>query len=873
MPNKSKPPKIVKWLLNLFFHDGKNQTANGDFEEIYNEIRKEKGLLYAKLWCWLQVFISIFPFIKGKIYWSLVMFKSYLKISFRNLVRQKGYSFINISGLAIGMACCLLLLAYIFSELSYDKYHEKSDRVYRLCSDFKIAGNNLNIPKSSAKIVDVLKQNYPEIEDVVLLNKMDQTSVKFEDKQFFENKIFFASNSIFNVFSYPMINGDPSTALETAYSVVITEDMVQKYFGTKDPIGQILKIQDEGDFKIKGVIKNVPKNSHFIFDMLCSFQTHYSHKQASLQNWFHVNYYAYLLLQEKTNFKSFESKFPEFITTNMGQLLKAYVAEFNMYLQPLTSIHLHSQLQQEISGNSNIINIYIFSAIALFILLIACINFMNLSTARSANKAKEVGMRKVLGAHRSRLIKQFLGESLIYSFIALLIAFILVGLIIPYFNSLAGIELNLEFTNLKILILGFLGLTLIVGFVAGSYPALFLSKFKPVKVLQCSSKSGAANHRFRNILVLGQFTISILLIIATGITLRQLNFMKHEKLGFNKEQLIVLSIRNDNLNPPINTIKEELKNHVGIINVATASHVPGETTYKNPYIPEGFPDDQSQWMGQYNIDHDFIPTMGIKIVAGRNFSIDFTSDSDQAVLINETAAKQFNWENPIGKKIGVITGPGAKDRIFAEVIGVVQDFHTESLHKKIDPIIISNTSNQDYNALCIRLSPTNMRETIHFIEQMWNEIAPNYPFEYFFLDDSFDYQYREDERLSKIFSYFTFLAIFIACLGLLGLTSFTTEQKTKEIGIRKVLGASVVKVVLLLSKEFIKWIILANIIAWPIAYFFMKEWLQNFAYQTKLGLDIFILSGIAALLITLITVGYQSIKSALANPVESLKYE
>jgi len=871
MNEKSKPPKIVVWLLNLFFHDGKNQTANGDFEEIYNDIKKEKGTFRAKLWCWLQVLVSIIPFIKGKTYWSLVMFQSYLKISFRNLIRQKGYSFINISGLAIGMACCILLLAYIFSELSYDKYHEKSDRIYRLCSDFKIAGNNLNIPKSSVKIANVVKQNYPEIEDLVLLNRMDRTSVQFADKQFFESRIFFASNSIFNVFSFPMINGDPSTALETAYSVVITEEMANRYFGTDDPIGKILKIQDEGDFKITGVIKNVPKNSHFTFDMLCSFETHYLGNKSNFENWVFVNHRAYLSLQKKADYKTLKAKFPEFVKTNMGQLLDRYKAEFNMYLQPLTSIHLHSHLQQEISGNGDIINIYIFSAIALFILLIACINFMNLSTARSTNKAREVGMRKALGAHRSRLVRQFLGESLIYSSIALIIAFFLVGLILPSFNSLTGTELNLEYANLKIVILGFFGLTFIVGLISGSYPALFLSKFMPAKVLQGNLKSGTTNHRFRDILVLCQFIISIILIITTGIILRQLNYMKHEKLGFDKEQIIVLPIKDDNLNPHIATFKQELKSNIGVINVAAASHVPGETTFKNPFIPEGFADDQSQWMGEFNIDHDYLPTMGIEIVDGRNFSKDFTSDTDHAVLVNETAIDQFNWENPIGKKIEVITGDD--NRIFLNVVGVVKDFHFESLHKKIEPIIITNTSYYDFNVLCIKIAPNNIKQATKLIEEKWSEIAPNSPFDYFFLDDSFDYQYREDERLSKIFSYFTFLAIFIACLGLFGLVSYTAEHRKKEVGIRKVLGASVVKVVLLLSKEFIKWIILANLIAWPIAYLFMNKWLQNFAYQTNLGLDIFILSGIAALMITLITVGYQSVKSALANPVKSLKYE
>jgi len=870
--NTKNPPKLAQWLLHRFYADKNDFTSIGDFEEVYNQIAQENGKVRARIWYWLQTMLSMKSIIIGNIYWRFIMFTNYLKIAVRNFKRHKGYSFINVAGLGIGMACCILIIAYVLSELSYDKYHKNANRIYRICSDLKIGDNVLNIPKTSPRIMETLQQNFPEIKNVVRLNRMSKTTVKYNDIQFFENRIFYADNSIFDVFTFPLINGDKTSALVTAHSVVITQQIAERYFGDEDPLGKILTIDNEDNYKVTGVIENISQNSHFIFDMLCSFETHYANNVRRMDDWFNVNYRGYILFKEMGDINTFEKKVADLIDSQLGDLLEAVGGEIGIYFQPLARIHLHSHLLQEISANGDIAYVYIFSAISLFILLIACINFTNLSTARSLNRAREVGLRKVLGADRTRLIRQFLSESMLYSFGSLLIACVLVLLALPLFKSLTGIELSAQLKELHWFIAGFLGLTLLVGIIAGSYPAFFLSAFKPNKVLRGTLSSGTTNLRFRNILVVVQFIISVVLIVSTATILKQLNFMKDQKLGFNKEQVVVIPIRGNSIFQARNAVKEELKSYNGVINVALSSHVPGETTFKNPFIPEGFTDEQSIWMGELTADQDYFTTMGIEIKSGRNFSSEFSTDADLAILVNEAAVNRFGWENPVGKKIRVFTGPGSSERIILNVIGVVKDFHLTSLHEEIEPLIIANTA-RSINTFIIRISPQNMSETLAALENIWRKFEPNFPFDYFFLDESFDSQYRADEKLSRIFSYFTFLAIFIACLGLFGLASFTAEQRTKEIGIRKVLGASISSILLLLSKEFTKWVLIANIFAWPIAYFLMNKWLQGFAYRTSLHLTVFGYSTLLALLIAMFTVSFQAIRAAQANPVDSLKYE
>jgi putative ABC transport system permease protein len=798
------------------------------------------------------------------------MLKNYLKIAFVNLKKHKAFSFINIFGLAIGMACCILIASYVIHELNFDKFHEKADNIYRLRSDLKISGEELSVPKSSPPMADYLVQNYPEVIDAVRFRRIGRVPIRYGENLDYEDHIFFADNSVFDIFSFPLVKGDSHTALTKAHSCVITEDMAQKYFGSEDPIGKLLNINDQSDFTVTAVMKNVPQNSHFIFNMLCSFETYAQNNKRDMNHWLSINNYTYILLEKGADHKQLEMKLPAMIEKNVGAMLKYTKGELLLSLQPLASIHLHSDLMQEISGNSNIVYVYIFSAIALFILAIACINFMNLSTARSASRAREVGMRKVLGADRGKIIRQFLSESILNSILSCIIALIVVDFTLPLFRSISGIDLRIDYAQNFWLIPVLVGLAVFVGLVAGSYPAFFLSAFQTTRVLKGEYKAGKAGNRFRSVLVIVQFTISIALIVGTIVVFNQLNFMKNRRLGFQKDQVVVVPVSDESTLSSLKPIKEELESHTGIVRVAASSHVPGQTTYFNPFIPEGFALDEMQYMGELYVDHSFIPTMGIEIVAGRNFSEEFTTDPSESVIINETAAKKFGWEEPIGKTIREVSASRKVNKY--TVIGVVKDFHMESLRKKITPLFIGCTTHY-INSLSVRIKTENIPATLSFLEQKMRALDPFRPFEYAFLDDSFDAQYRSEERLSRVFSYFAILAVFIACLGLFGLASFTAEQRTKEIGIRKVLGASVSGIVLLLSKEFTKWVLIANVIAWPIAYFASRLWLQGFAYRTRLTLTAFVFSAIISISIAIFTVSYQAVRSAVTDPVDSLRYE
>jgi putative ABC transport system permease protein len=798
------------------------------------------------------------------------MVKNYLKIAFVNLKKHKAFSFINIFGLAIGMACCILIAAYVFHELSYDRFHEKADRIYRLKSELKISGDDLDIPKSSPPMADYLVQNYPEVIDAVRFRPLGRVPVRFRDNLFYEDQIFFADNSVFEIFDFPILKGDPNTALNTAHSIVITEDVARRYFGTEDPLGKLLTINNQSDFTVTGVLKNIPHNSHLNFSMLCSFETYAKDNRKEMQGWLFLNHYTYILLEKGADCRRLEHKLPEMIEERIGAMLRMAKADLTLSLQPLTSIHLHSNLMQEISGNSNIVYVFIFSAIALFILAIACINFMNLSTARSANRAREVGLRKVMGADRAKIIRQFLSESILNSFLSFILALILVDLTLPLFRSISGVELRIDYAHNFWLVPGLVGLALLVGVVAGSYPAFFLSSFQPTRVLKGEFKTGKKGTFFRSTLVIVQFTISIALIFATVIVFNQLQFMKNRRLGFQKEQIVVIPISDESTLDSLRPVKQELENHSEIVMAAASSHVPGQTTYFNPFIPEGFTHEQMQYMGELYIDHDFIPAMGIEILEGRNFSDELATDINESVIINEAAARKFGWDKPVGKTIGEVT-VSQKIRKYT-VIGVVKDFHIESLRKKIAPLFIGNTTH-NFNSLSVRLKMENVQATLSFLENKMQQIDPSRPFEYAFLDDTFDAQYRSEERLSRIFSYFAVLAVFIACLGLFGLASFAAEQRTKEIGIRKVLGASVSGIVMLLSKEFTKWVVISNALAWPLAYFALRLWLQGFAYRTKISLAAFVLSAIISAFVAVFTVSYQAIRSAVTDPVESLRYE
>ncbi|MDH5704772.1 MAG: ABC transporter permease, partial [Candidatus Aminicenantes bacterium] len=748
------------------------------------------------------------------------MIKNYIKTAFRNLIKHKAFSLINISGLAIGMACCLLIIIFVQDELSYDKFHAKADRIYRMTSEENQRGIIANYPLVFSGVPSVLQNDYSEVLNFVRFDPRLNVLIGSGDKQFYEERLFYADASVFEVFTFPLIKGDPRTALKEPYSIVLTEKMAEKYFSGEDPIGQTLTIDNEHDYKIKGILKRIPRNSHIKFDFLASVATLEAQdpRYGKLWAW---NCYAYLLLPGDYSYLGLERKFPDFIRRHRGE--KA-AQSYAFSLQPLTSIHLHSHLAYEIEASGDIRYVYIFSAIAFFILLIACINFMNLSTARSVNRAKEVGVRKVLGADRIRLTKQFLGESLFLSLVALPIAVALVELFLPAFNVLTGKDLRIDYFGNSVVLIGLTGILLFVGIISGSYPAFFLSTFRPSEVLKGKLKAGSGSSLFRKVLVVVQFSISIVLIAGTIIIYNQLDFIRNKKLGFDKDHVVVMPVSRSGIGQNFEAFKRELLQNPGVESVCGSTSLPSLLPTRSVFIPEGVEEGERLTLRNVLVDYDFIKTFGLEIKEGREFSRDFATDMKEAFVVNEAAAKEFGWDSAVGKRLIDLEGPKG------HIVGVVKDFHFRSKHQRIEPLILSLLPSSRYvYFVSVKIKSSNISDTLAFLKSRWNAFSPGWPFEYFFLDDNFDRMYKSEDRLRQVFLTFTFLAIFIACLGLFGLAAFTAEQRTKEIGIRKVLGASVPGVVLLLSKEFIKWVLIANVIAWPVAYFALSRWLENFA--------------------------------------------
>ena len=800
------------------------------------------------------------------------MFRNYLTVAVRNLLRHKVYSLINILGLAIGLTCCILILLYVQDDLSYDRHHEKADRIYRVIREIHMKGTDPSYSVGTlGPLAAALQDDFPEIQHAVRAHNRG-TWISYGDKGFFQSHRV-ADASILDVFTLPLIKGDPQTVLKDPYSILLTEQMAQKYFGDEGAIGKVVNVEDKyfgGDYTITGILQDIPRNSHFYFDCLSSTVTPSSFMQDTWVIWHQASYrpvQTYLLLHEGHAPAELERKFPDFVERHMGAEVRAHMT---YSLQPLTRIYLYSNVDYGIPWYGGITYVYLFSSIAFFILLIACINFMNLATARSANRAQEVGMRKVVGTHRVQLIGQFLGESILLSFLALLLAVVLVGLVLPAFNDLAGKPLSLNMDNSGLMLLGLPVIGLLVGLLAGSYPAFLLSAFQPVEVLKGTLKIGSKSTWLRRGLVVFQFSISIFLIIGTMIVYNQMEYIRNRKMGFAKEQIVVMNIlwQDQSLIQRYEIVKNEFLQHPNVLKATASLSLIGIWGSYDTFRLEDAPGEEWRMLTLV-VDEDFLETYEMKLIAGRNLPEGTVSDSSQAFILNETAVKKLGWTDPIGKPLELETNKG----IFrGNVIGVVKDFHTASLREEIAPTVLYKYQPL-FRWISLKISSDNIPATMDFLKKKWKRLIPQRPFRSSFLDDDLDGMYRTEMRLSQIFRIFSLLAIFIACLGLLGLTSFTTQQRTKEIGIRKVLGASVSSIVLLLSKEFVKLVAVANIIAWPVAYYIMKNWLQDFAYRIDIGIETFVLGGVLALLIALITVGYQAVKAATANPVDALRYE
>lgn len=870
---RSRLSRLAGWLIRKTTSYEEKFSIEGDFEEEFNELAQVQGNRRALWWLWKHLFRSLPVFIRDSLYWRYIMVHNYLKVALRSFRKHKGYSLINIFGLAIGMAVCILILLWVRDELSFDRFHKNAARIHRVTLDADVGGNRLYAPVIMTPAAPAMVKEYPEIMKAARLKRPNRRPVVYHTKTFLEDAVGYTENSFFEIFTFPFIQGDPETALDTAYSVVITESTAIKYFGQEEPLGKTLKIDGDRDFTVTGVVADPPRNSHIDFHMLCSLETALEEEPQARENWFDIQFYTYILLADNTTCEKVEAKLPGLIDNHLGEMLKSMGGTLKLELQPLTSIHLHSDFERDISSHGNITHVYLFCGVAFFVLLIAGINFVNLSTARSTKRVQEVGMRKTLGAVRSRLIGQFLGESVLYSFTALIMGVLMVKLALPAFRSVVDRDLSLSFFHMPWLVPLFIAIALIVGVLAGGYPAIFLSSFSPVRMLKGKLSSKASGRIFRRVLVIVQFAISIALIICTLMIYQQIQFMKTKQLGFNKEHVIIIPGIDKRIQESYADIRSQFRAIPGVLDVGASSYVPGRGRIVGGFIPEGLADGQSMTMDTLDVDFDYFPTMGIEMAAGRNFSAKMATDPTEAVIINETAAKKIGWEAPVGKTFSFQANQGKSGEAFTmSVIGVTKDFHMASLRQKIEPMIIF-CSLRSLNVFSVRIAPENITGTMKRLEAKWKEISPNRPFDYLFLDESFDSQYRAEERMRSITLYFTLLAVFIGCLGLFGMASFTAEQRTKEVGIRKILGASVLRIVRLISREFIVLVLLSNAIAWPAAYFFLNRWLQSFAYRMQIGWATFAIAGLLAVSIAMLTVSYQSVKAALANPVDSLRYE
>ncbi|MBD3414250.1 MAG: FtsX-like permease family protein [Candidatus Aminicenantes bacterium] len=793
-----------------------------------------------------------------------IMLINFIKVAFRSFSRQKIYSLINLSGLALGMALCAVIVLYIQTELSYDRFHENADQIYRVAEESTQRGSTVSHANIFPIIGPNLVKEFPEVLDAVRFERDYRVLVNTNGKKFIEDRFFYADPSVFNIFSFPLITGNPKTALRDPYSILLTEETAQKYFGDKNPLGKTLNINHEQDFKVTGILKNVPQNSHIQFDFLASISTLEARDKNYGKIWGSMSAYTYILLAPDTVPQKVTNKFPDFIKKHRSE--KAAL-QWKFFLQPLTQIHLQSHLNYELEANSDIKYIHIFSAIALFMLILAGINFMNLSTARSSKRAKEVGIKKVLGVSQRKLAKQFMAESVIMTLTAVPVSLILIEILSQSMNSFFQIQLNTHYFNNPITLLGLLVLALFLGFFSGTYPAFVLSSFKPASVLQGKTESGIKGALFRRILVVVQFSISVFLITGTLIIHDQLNFIQNENLGFEKENILFIPIQDENMRKNFQPFKTRLLQNPDVLSISASTGLPSIAPGMGAYIPQGLGEEDAIAVRHLLCDYDFIQTYGLGIKQGRDFNQSITTDQKQALIINETAAETLGWKNPVGQILINRRGEHM-------VIGVVKDFHFRSKHQKIEPLVLSLISDHRYIYLAsIKIRGGNTKHTMNSLKSTWKSFSSAKPLEYFFLNDQYDQLYKSEVRTTRMFDFFTGMAILISCLGLFGLAAYTSEQRTKEMGIRKVLGASVSHIFYLLSSEFTKWIFLSNLIAWPVAYYFMSKWLENFAYRIQISTFTFILSALIAFVIALLTVSFQAVKTALSNPVDSLRYE
>ena len=807
------------------------------------------------------------------------MIKTYLKTAFRSLVKNKGFTFINVLGLALGLAACLLIVFYVFDELSYDRFNTKADRIFRVNNEVKFGGNTNSYASSPAPTAAALKADFPEIEQVVRFREKGGNNVKKGNQSIHEDKMIYADNSIFDVFTLPIVSGSKSNALTAPNTVAINEKTALKYFNTTNAVGRTLTFNGSELYKVTAVIKDIPKQSHFNYDFFIAMPGLAESKEDA---WFSEDYNTYILLKPGADANKLSGKLTDFFRRHAGpQLASVLHLTFDkfeqsgnyikLYLFPLKKIHLESNIGSELGANGNIQYIYIFSLVAIFILLIACVNFMNLSTARSSNRAREVGVRKVLGSPRKYLIAQFLTESILITLVATIVAVLTAWALLPLFNQMAGKELEITGQILRWLLPVLLFIVIVIGCLAGSYPALYLSAFQPIKVLKGTIAAGFKGGMLRSFLVVFQFAISIFLIIGTLVIYNQLKFIQSKDLGYNRDHILVVN-NVWALGNGAKTFKEEIKRLSGVESATISGALPtGGTRNSTSFFKDQVLDQKRAVTSQeWTVDEDYIKTLKIKMLSGRNFSVDMRTDT-AGLIINEAAAKLLNFKDPLNQTLYTPADNMVTKMAQFHIIGVMKDFNFKSLRDNVTPLVF--LYGQDRGALSIRLKSNNLPLLISQVEAKYKALAPGQQFNYSFMDNDFDALYRSEQRMGQIFITFTSLAIIIACLGLFGLAAYAAEQRTKEIGIRKVLGASVSTIVGMLSKDFILLVFISIAIATPLAWWAMHNWLQGFAYRQNIQWWVVALAGTGAIAIAFVTISFQSVKAALTNPVKSLKSE
>jgi putative ABC transport system permease protein len=863
--NKARPPRVGQWILKKILPSEERRYFVEGIEERYVREFKDRGWISALFWYLKDIVCTIPYLIIDRFSGRIIMFKNYLKVVLRNTRKQKAYTLITIVGFSIGMACCILIFFYIQFERSYDDFHADADRIFRVALAWHTSDTVNYWTTISTLAAWELKEKYPQVEKVARIRNRGTQPVSYEKNLFYEDGCLDADPEIFEIFSISAVEGNPRAALSRPGNMIITQRMATKYFRDKNPLGQSIRIGNN-TFEIAGIIADPPENTHLKYKFIGSLLSE-SAPPPSNDNWGNIAYHTYIKLRPGIDWKTFEALISHMADPYTQNYFKGSNKAHIYYLQPIQEIHLHSNIRREFEqpGNPSTLNILAFVAALIF--FIACLNFINLTTARSSRRAIEVGVRKAIGAQRCQLIFQFIGESIFLLMIAMSAALVLVAAAVPLFNSLAGTEFSLTNLIQPSLLLRLFSLVIFAGILVGFYPAFFLSSFKPIFALKGLKHSGSPRYSLRKILIVGQLFVSVGLIISTLVIHKQIRFMKNQYLGFDKEQKLIIPVRGGaSIRDSYPVVKSELTSHANIRGATVSSSVPGLFCRITGILLEGEELKDEHRFYFYSVDYDFISEYGIEIIAGRSFHGEKSTGSSDGYIINETALAELGLSTPedaIGKRIIWEGGQ--------EIIGVIKDFHFSGLQTKIEPFFLA--VRPDYRYISLTVGPENLENTIKFVEGVWKKLFPGNIFEYFFLDKEFDRQYRSEEQIARMFNVFVTLGMFITCLGILGLISYSAEQRTKEIGIRKVLGASGGHILILLQKEYIRCVLTANVIAWPAAYFAMHFWLQNFAYRVNPGMGQFLTAAVLTVLLTLLTISYQSIKAATANPVDSLRYE